>query len=156
MNKKRTEPAYKLSCGCPSEYGGIPAEWPAVTREGEPATEYGVICEKHWHEYGAQHPSEHISYRKEPNPWAWNGCWNGCGDCDCSFPCYNGADRCIRLQPKQKDQTMNKNYNSFQVQKEILLEYMQVMIALQDWHGVADAAMDIRELEARNQKTEQN
>ena len=35
-------------------------------------------------------------------------------------------------------------------QKRILLEYLQVMIANQDWHGVADLAMDMRELEAKN------
>ena len=43
-----------------------------------------------------------------------------------------------------------KNYKDFNLQKEVLLEYLQVMIALQDWHGVADVAMDLRELEARN------
>jgi len=45
-----------------------------------------------------------------------------------------------------------KNYSDFKVQKEILLEYLQVMIALQDWHGVADVAMDLRELEAEHRK----
>lgn len=50
------EPRYKLSCGCPSQYGGIPAEWATTDREGNPAIAYGVICEKHWHEYDAQHP----------------------------------------------------------------------------------------------------
>ena len=49
---------------------------------------------------------------------------------------------------------MNKNYLDFSVQKEILLEYLQVMIALEDWHGVADVAMDLRELEAKNKKIE--
>jgi hypothetical protein len=44
----------------------------------------------------------------------------------------------------------NKDYSNFLVQKEILLEYLQVMIAIQDWHGVADVAMDLRELEAKN------
>jgi len=43
-----------------------------------------------------------------------------------------------------------EDYSSFTVQKRILLEYMQVMIALEDWHGVADVAMDLRELEAKN------
>jgi hypothetical protein len=43
-----------------------------------------------------------------------------------------------------------KDYSNFNTQKEILLEYMQVMIALQDWHGVADVAMDLRELEAKH------
>jgi len=50
------EPRYKLSCGCPSQYGGIPAEWTTTDRDGSPAIAYGVICEKHWHEYDAQHP----------------------------------------------------------------------------------------------------
>ena len=35
-------------------------------------------------------------------------------------------------------------------QKRILLEYLQVMIANQDWHGVSDIANDLRELEAKN------
>lgn len=46
----------------------------------------------------------------------------------------------------------NKDYSDFKVQKEILMEYLQVMIANEDWHGVADLAMDMRELEARNEK----
>ena len=43
-----------------------------------------------------------------------------------------------------------KDYKDFAIQKKILLEYLQVMIANEDWHGVADLAMDMRELEARN------
>jgi len=43
-----------------------------------------------------------------------------------------------------------KDYKDFETQKEILMEYLQVMIAMQDWHGVADVAMDLRELEAKN------
>jgi hypothetical protein len=35
-------------------------------------------------------------------------------------------------------------------QKRVLLEYLQVMIANEDWHGVADMAMDMRELEAKH------
>jgi hypothetical protein len=42
------------------------------------------------------------------------------------------------------------DYTKFEVQKKILLDYLQVMIALEDWHGVADLAMDLRELEAKN------
>lgn len=34
-------------------------------------------------------------------------------------------------------------------QISILVEYMQNKIILADWHAVADAAMDIRELEAK-------
>ena len=44
----------------------------------------------------------------------------------------------------------NKDYSDFETQKQILIEYLQVMVANEDWHGVADVAMDIRELEAKN------
>lgn len=44
----------------------------------------------------------------------------------------------------------SKNYTDFKIQKEILLEYLQVMIAIEDWHGVSDVANDLRELEAKN------
>ena len=47
-----------------------------------------------------------------------------------------------------------KNYKDFNVQKEVLLDYLQVMVELQDWHGVADVAMDLRELEAKHAKGE--
>jgi hypothetical protein len=33
--------------------------------------------------------------------------------------------------------------------KEILVQYMLLKVELEDWHGVADVANDIRELEAR-------
>jgi hypothetical protein len=46
--------------------------------------------------------------------------------------------------------TLIKDYTDFQTQKEILLEYLQVMIAIEDWHGVSDVANDLRELEAKN------
>jgi hypothetical protein len=42
------------------------------------------------------------------------------------------------------------NYADFMEQKRVLLEYLQVMIANEDWHGVADMAMDMRELEAKH------
>jgi len=45
-----------------------------------------------------------------------------------------------------------KDYNNFETQKEILLEYLQVMIAIEDWHGVSDVANDLRELEAKHTK----
>lgn len=41
------------------------------------------------------------------------------------------------------------NYESAVKQKEILIQYLYVKIAQEDWHGVADAAMDIREMEAK-------
>jgi hypothetical protein len=48
--------------------------------------------------------------------------------------------------------TKNKDYTDFKIQKEILLDYLQVMIAIEDWHGVSDLANDLRELEAKNNK----
>jgi hypothetical protein len=44
----------------------------------------------------------------------------------------------------------NKDYTDFATQKEVLLDYLQVMIAIEDWHGVSDVANDLRELEAKN------
>lgn len=34
-------------------------------------------------------------------------------------------------------------------QLKLLSEYLNLKVLLRDWHGVADAAMDIREIEAR-------
>lgn len=39
--------------------------------------------------------------------------------------------------------------NTLQKQISLLVEYMQSKIATKDWHAVADAAMDIRELQAK-------
>ena len=44
------------------------------------------------------------------------------------------------------------NYQNYEVQRRVFLEYLQVMIAREDWHGVADLAMDMRELEAMQLK----
>ena len=41
-----------------------------------------------------------------------------------------------------------KDYQDWNVQRSILIEYLQVMIARSDWHGVADVAMGLREMEA--------
>ena len=40
------------------------------------------------------------------------------------------------------------DYGDYEEQRRILIEYLHVMIARCDWHGVADVAMDLRELEA--------
>lgn len=49
---------------------------------------------------------------------------------------------------------MKPDYTQFETQRRVLLEYLQVMIARNDWHGVADVAMDLREMEAeRRAKT---
>jgi hypothetical protein len=48
LEQPQQKPKFTLSCGCPSQYGGVPAYW---ERDG---TRFGMICEKHWHEYGAR------------------------------------------------------------------------------------------------------
>jgi hypothetical protein len=46
------------------------------------------------------------------------------------------------------------DFTKYETQREILIDYLQVMIARNDWHGVADVAMDLREMEAeRRAKT---
>jgi hypothetical protein len=47
---------------------------------------------------------------------------------------------------------MNADYTQYETQRRVFLEYLQVMIAREDWHGVADLAMDMRELEAMQLK----
>lgn len=37
-------------------------------------------------------------------------------------------------------------------QRSALISYMQVMIQRRDWHGVSDAANDLRVLEAENRE----
>ena len=34
-------------------------------------------------------------------------------------------------------------------QREIMLQYLNLKVFLEDWHGVADAAMDLREIEVK-------
>lgn len=36
----------------------------------------------------------------------------------------------------------------YQQQRRILIEYLKAKVELSDWHGVSDAANDLRELEA--------
>jgi len=48
---------------------------------------------------------------------------------------------------------VDKDYTDYETQRTILLEYMQVMIARSDWHGVSDAANDLRVLEAEEKNT---
>lgn len=38
-------------------------------------------------------------------------------------------------------------------QREALLAYLRMKVEQEDWHGVADAACDLRELEARYPET---
>ena len=53
------------------------------------------------------------------------------------------------------EDTMTRNiadYNDYEVQRRVMIEYLLVMVARSDWHGVADAAMDLREMEAERQR----
>lgn len=34
------------------------------------------------------------------------------------------------------------------VQRRVLVEYLYVMVGRRDWHGVADVAMDLRDMDA--------
>lgn len=47
------------------------------------------------------------------------------------------------------------DYNDPEVQHRIMVQYLQLMVARGDWHGVADAAMDLREIEAEQRGVEQ-
>ena len=44
------------------------------------------------------------------------------------------------------------DYTDPEIQRRVMLEYLQLMIARRDWHGVADAAMDLREMEAERKQ----
>jgi len=48
---------------------------------------------------------------------------------------------------------MIKDYTDHQTQRTILMDYMQVMIDRSDWHGVSDAANDLRVLEAEQKNS---
>ena len=39
---------------------------------------------------------------------------------------------------------------TFEEKKETYIEYIKLKLKDEDWHGVADAAMDLRELEAKH------
>jgi hypothetical protein len=41
------------------------------------------------------------------------------------------------------------DYQGYEVQRKILIDYLLVMVARGDWHGVSDAANDLRVLEAQ-------
>jgi hypothetical protein len=54
----------------------------------------------------------------------------------------------MRHRSQAKGEEHMKDYSNYETQRGILIEYLQVMIARCDWHGVADVAMDLREMEA--------
>ena len=44
------------------------------------------------------------------------------------------------------------DFTKYETQREILIDYLHVMIALSYWHGVSDVANDLRELEAEQRE----
>ncbi|CAB5222942.1 hypothetical protein UFOVP370_43 [uncultured Caudovirales phage] len=44
------------------------------------------------------------------------------------------------------------DFTKYETQREILIDYLHVMIARSDWHGVSDVANDLRELEAEQRE----
>lgn len=44
---------------------------------------------------------------------------------------------------------MSTRMETLEAQKATLVVYLKSKIDVEDWHGVADAAMDIREIEAK-------
>lgn len=38
--------------------------------------------------------------------------------------------------------------NNYEAQRQALINYLQLMVSRSDWHGVSDAANDLRVLEA--------
>lgn len=43
--------------------------------------------------------------------------------------------------------------SELQVQRSQMIDYLKLKVAMQDWHGVADAAMDLREIDAKIEVT---
>ena len=39
---------------------------------------------------------------------------------------------------------------NYEMQRQTLIDYLQLMVSRADWHGVSDAANDLRVLEAEN------
>ena len=53
---------------------------------------------------------------------------------------------------RQPEDKMTPDYTEYEVQRRVMIEYLLVMVARSDWHGVADAAMDLREMEAERKR----
>ncbi len=50
------KPRATLTCGCQERYAddGILSQWYSEDDEGNPVVFYGVLCDKHFYEYGAE------------------------------------------------------------------------------------------------------
>ena len=53
---------------------------------------------------------------------------------------FPGQFTCLRCDPRGIIKNLERR-------KEVMIDYMRVKIQEEDWHGVSDAAMDIREME---------
>lgn len=51
-----------------------------------------------------------------------------------------------------RSEEVTPDYTEYEVQHRVMIEYLMVMVARSDWHGVADAAMDLREMEAEKKR----
>lgn len=81
------------------------------------------------------HNTIEVFFNQETNkPERWE-CWS----CKTGFAPMNSSN-------------LGKDYANYETQRSVLIEYLMVMVARGDWHGVADAAMDIRELEAEKKR----
>jgi hypothetical protein len=61
-----------LSCGCKSHYLGFPSEWDGETKECQPCTNYGVLCEKHFEEWEAR-PVQYTNPHQVVPTSTWQG-----------------------------------------------------------------------------------
>ena len=61
-------------------------------------------------------------------------------------------DALIDAGSQAKGEEHMKDYSDKETQRNILIDYLHVMISRNDWHGVSDAANDLRVLEAEMKK----
>jgi len=47
------------------------------------------------------------------------------------------------------NETINNTIKQLQNQQDRMIDYLKLKVQEEDWHGVADAAMDIREIVAQ-------
>ena len=55
----------------------------------------------------------------------------------------------IHLQSQYADQQALDEPTSTKTDREILIDYLLMKARQEDWHGVSDAANDLREMDAR-------
>lgn len=50
----------------------------------------------------------------------------------------------------------NKQSTEYELSRQTLIDYLKVKVAEADWHGVSDAANDLRVLEAKEEGAKRN